>query len=230
MTRLNVNPTRMVMTGLKDRLKTAKRGHKLLKDKQDELMRRFIALAKENRTLREEVEKELQEAFLAFSMASAVMSDPMLENALLSSKQRMGVDVHVENIMSVRIPAFTFVRSGVEEGKEANIYPYGFAQTSVELDVALKKLNGVMDRLLELAKLEKSCQLMAKEIESTRRRVNALEYRTIPDLEETITYIRMKLEEEDRATITRLLKIKDLISQAREEGRHDIEVLLQTNQ
>lgn len=230
MTRLNVNPTRMVMTGLKDRLKTAKRGHKLLKDKQDELMRRFIALAKENRTLREEVEKELQEAFRAFSMASAVMSDPMLENALLSSKQRMGVDVHVENIMSVRIPAFTFVRSGVEEGKEANIYPYGFAQTSVELDVALKKLNGVMDRLLELAKLEKSCQLMAKEIESTRRRVNALEYRTIPDLEETITYIRMKLEEEDRATITRLLKIKDLISQAREEGRHDIEVLLQTNQ
>lgn len=230
MTRLNVNPTRMVMTGLKDRLKTAKRGHKLLKDKQDELMRRFIALAKENRTLREEVEKELQEAFRAFSMASAVMSDPMLENALLSSKQRMGVDVHVENIMSVRIPAFTFVRSGVEEGKEANIYPYGFAQTSVELDVALKKLNGAMDRLLELAKLEKSCQLMAKEIESTRRRVNALEYRTIPDLEETITYIRMKLEEEDRATITRLLKIKDLISQAREEGRHDIEVLLQTNQ
>ncbi|WP_071705335.1 V-type ATP synthase subunit D [Murdochiella vaginalis] len=230
MTRLNVNPTRMVMTGLKDRLKTAKRGHKLLKDKQDELMRRFIALAKENRTLREEVEKELQEAFRAFSMASAVMSDPMLENALLSSKQRMGVDVHVENIMSVRIPAFTFVRSGVEEGKEANIYPYGFAQTSVELDVALKKLNGAMDRLLKLAKLEKSCQLMAKEIESTRRRVNALEYRTIPDLEETITYIRMKLEEEDRATITRLLKIKDLISQAREEGRHDIEVLLQTNQ
>ncbi|MBY0583940.1 V-type ATP synthase subunit D [Murdochiella sp. Marseille-P8839] len=230
MTRLNVNPTRMVMTGLKERLKTAERGHKLLKDKQDELMRRFIALAKENRTLREEVEKELQEAFRAFAMASAVMSDPMLENALLSSKQRMGVDVRVENIMSVRIPAFTFERSGVEEGKEANIYPYGFAQTSVELDVALKKLNDVMDRLLELAKLEKSCQLMAKEIESTRRRVNALEYRTIPDLEETITYIRMKLEEEDRATITRLLKIKDLISQAREEGRQDIEVLLQTNQ
>ncbi|WP_066924544.1 V-type ATP synthase subunit D [Murdochiella massiliensis] len=230
MTRLNVNPTRMVMTGLKERLKTAERGHKLLKDKQDELMRRFIALAKENRTLREEVEKELQEAFRAFSMASAVMSDPMLENALLSSKQRMGVDVRVENIMSVRIPAFSFTRTGVEEGKEANIYPYGFAQTSVELDVALKKLNDVTDRLLELAKLEKSCQLMAKEIESTRRRVNALEYRTIPDLEETITYIRMKLEEEDRATITRLLKIKDLISQAREEGRQDIEVLLQTNQ
>lgn len=230
MTRLNVNPTRMVMTGLKERLKTAQRGHKLLKDKQDELMRRFIALAKENRALREDVEKELQEAFRAFSMASAVMSDPMLESALLSSKQRMGVEVKVENIMSVRIPAFTFQRTGVEEGQEANIYPYGFAQTSVELDVALEKLNAVMDRLLELAKLEKSCQLMAKEIESTRRRVNALEYRTIPDLEETITYIRMKLEEEDRATITRLLKIKDLISQAREEGRQDIEVLLQTNQ
>ena len=113
MTRLNVNPTRMVMTGLKERLKTAQRGHKLLKDKQDELMRRFIALAKENRALREAVEKELQEAFSAFSMASAVMSDPMLENALLSSKQRMGVEVKVENIMSVRIPAFTFQRTGV---------------------------------------------------------------------------------------------------------------------
>lgn len=230
MTRLNVNPTRMVMTDLKGRLTTAKRGHKLLKDKQDELMRRFIALAKENRSLREQVEQELQEAFLAFSMASAVMSDPMLENALLSSKQRIGVEVKVDNVMSVRIPDYTFRRTGREEEEEANVFPYGFAQTSVELDVALQKLNAVMDRLLQLAKLEKSCQLMAKEIESTRRRVNALEYRTIPDLEETITYIRMKLEEEDRATITRLLKIKDLISEARTEGRHDIDVLLQTNQ
>ncbi len=230
MTRLNVSPTRMVMTTLKSRLTTAQRGHKLLKDKQDELMRRFIALAKENRTLRAAVEKELEEAFSAFSMASAVMSDRMLENALLSSKQRMEVDVSVENVMSVRIPNFTFRRSGVDANTDASVFPYGYVQTSAELDVALDKLNKAMDRLLELAKMEKGAQLMANEIESTRRRVNALEYRTIPDLEETISYIRMKLEEEDRATITRLLKIKDLISEAREEGRRDIDVMLQTNQ
>lgn len=227
MTRLNVNPTRMVMTTLKERLKTAERGHKLLKDKQDELMRRFIALAKENRALREAVEKELQEAFDAFSMANAVMSRRMLDQALVSSTQRLGVNVRIDNVMSVRIPTFTFERSGVD--LSADSYPYGYAQTSAELDLALDTLNRVMDRLLELAKIEKSAQLMANEIESTRRRVNALEYRTIPDLRETIQYIRMKLEEEDRATITRLLKIKDLISDAR-EGRHDIEVMLQTNE
>ncbi|MDD7592708.1 MAG: V-type ATP synthase subunit D [Peptoniphilaceae bacterium] len=227
MTRLNVNPTRMVMTTLKERLKTAERGHKLLKDKQDELMRRFIALAKENRALREAVEKELQEAFDAFSMANAVMSRRMLDQALVSSTQRLGVNVRIDNVMSVRIPTFTFERSGVD--LSADSYPYGYAQTSAELDLALDALNRVMDRLLELAKIEKSAQLMANEIESTRRRVNALEYRTIPDLRETIQYIRMKLEEEDRATITRLLKIKDLISDAR-EGRHDIEVMLQTNE
>lgn len=229
MTRLNVNPTRMVMTTLKGRLKTAERGHKLLKDKQDELMRRFIALAKENRALRASVEEELKQAFSAFSMANAVMSQPMLENALLSSKQRLGVNVAVQNVMSVKIPEFTFRREGIGGGN-ASSYPYGLAQTSAELDVALDALNGVMDRLLELAQMEKSAQLMANEIESTRRRVNALEYRTIPDLRETINYIRMKLEEEDRATITRLLKIKDLISEAREGGRNDIQAMLQTNQ
>lgn len=228
MTRLNVNPTRMVMTTLKERLQTAERGHKLLKDKQDELMRRFIALAKENRALREAVERELQQAFDAFSMANAVMSRRMLDQALVSSTQRLGVNVKIDNIMSVRIPTFEFERSGVDLSAES--YPYGYAQTSAELDLALDALNRVMDRLLELAKIEKSAQLMANEIESTRRRVNALEYRTIPDLRETISYIRMKLEEEDRATITRLLKIKDLISDAREEGRHDIEVMLQTHE
>lgn len=215
MTRLNVSPTRMVYTTLKTRLATSRRGYKLLKDKQDELMRRFIALARKNRTLRSEVEEALAASFRSFSMASAVMRPEMLENALSASRQQMGVGVETKNVMSVRIPQFHFERRG-EDGQEASIYPYGFLQTSAELDEALYGLNQVMDKLLELTQVEKSCQLMASEIESTRRRVNALEYRTIPDLEETIAYIRMKLDENDRATITRLLKVKDLISKAQE--------------
>ena len=213
MARLNVNPTRMVMAQLKGRLETARRGHKLLKDKQDELMRQFILLAKENRRMREQVEDALKKSFQSFSMASAVMSPEMLDNALLSTKQRIEVKVKTKNVMSVRIPDFEFQRKGLLEGDEASQYPYGYVQTSAELDVALEELNGVMDLLLELTRIEKSTQLMADEIESTRRRVNALEYRTIPDLEETIRYIRMRLEEEDRSTITRLLKIKEMIAE-----------------
>lgn len=217
MARLNVNPTRMVYANLKARLATSKRGHKLLKDKQDELMRRFIALARENRTLRAEVEEALKRSFQAFSMASAVMSPEMLENAVGSSKQQIEVEVTTTNVMSVRVPDFRFHRSGIDGNGEGSVYSYGFVQTSGELDEALSGLNEVMDRLLELTQIEKSCQLMAEEIESTRRRVNALEYRTIPDLEETIKYIRMKLDENDRATITRLLKVKDIISKDRAE-------------
>lgn len=228
MTRLNVNPTRMVMANLKTRLAVSKRGYSLLKDKQDELMRRFIQLAKENRAMRKEVEEALHRTFASFSMASAVMSPEMLENALRSSRQKLLVGVEVENVMSVRIPRFHFERVGHQEGEEASTTPYGYVQTSPELDLALEELNAVMDRLLELTRIEKSAQLMADEIEATRRRVNALEYRTIPDLEETISYIRMKLDEEDRSTITRLLKIKDLISQAK-EGRDDINARLQTD-
>ena len=213
MARLNVNPTRMVMAQLKGRLETARRGHKLLKDKQDELMRQFILLAKENRRMREQVEDALKKSFQSFSMASAVMSPEMLDNALLSTKQRIEVKVKTKNVMSVRIPDFEFQRKGLLEGDEASQYPYGYVQTSAELDVALEELNGVVDLLLELTRIEKSTQLMADEIESTRRRVNALEYRTIPDLEETIRYIRMRLEEEDRSTITRLLKIKEMIAE-----------------
>lgn len=228
MAKLNVNPTRMVMAQLKARLGVSKRGHQLLKDKQDELMRRFINLARENREKRKEVEQALKKSFASFSMASAVMSPEMLENALLSSKQKLMVDVKIQNVMSVRIPSFSFERQGLKDGEEANVTPYGYVQTSPRLDVALEELNGVMEKLLELTKIEKAAQLMADEIESTRRRVNALEYRTIPDLEETISYIQMKLDEEDRATITRLLKVKDLISQAK-EGRDDIETRLQTS-
>ncbi len=210
MAKLNVNPTRMQLTQLKGRLSTATRGHKLLKDKQDELMRRFIELIRKNKELRIEVEKELQDSFKEFLLASAVMSPEILEEAVAFPKETITVDIKKKNVMSVNIPVMNFIRK--LEDDEGSIYPYGFAQTSSELDDAIAKLYGIMPKLLELAEVEKACQLMADEIEKTRRRVNALEYRTIPDLQETIRFIRMKLDENERGTITRLMKVKDIIN------------------
>jgi len=207
---LNVNPTRMELTRLKARLKTATRGHKLLKDKQDELMRRFIELIKQNKKLRTQVEKELKEAFHEFLLASAVMSPELLEEAVAFPKESISVDIKKKNVMSVHVPVMSFIRK--LEGDEGSIYPYGFATTSSELDDAIRKLYTIMPMLLELAEVEKACQLMADEIEKTRRRVNALEYRTIPELQETIRFIRMKLDENERSTITRLMKVKDMIN------------------
>ncbi len=210
MARLNVNPTRMELSQLKTRLTTATRGHKLLKDKQDELMRRFIELIRKNKALRQEVEEELGASFKEFLLASAVMSPEMMEEAVAISKEKITVDIKKRNVMSVLVPVMTFQRE--YEDDEGSIYPYGFAQTSSDLDDAIAKLYSIMPKLLELAEIEKACQLMADEIEKTRRRVNALEYRIIPDLEETIRFIRMKLDENERATITRLMKVKDIIN------------------
>ncbi len=213
MARLNVTPTRMNLNTLKKRLATSKRGYKLLKDKQDELMRQFLEKIRENKRLREEVEADLKDSSKGFLMASSFMSPEFLEEAVSFPTQKIGVDIKVQNVMSVRIPKMEFkIDKGGNEN--ASMYPYGLAQTSADLDLAIRGLNKVMDKLLTLAELEKSTQLMADEIEGTRRRVNALEYRTIPDLEETIKYIRAKLEENERATISRLMKVKDIISEA----------------
>ena len=201
----------MELSNLKRRLVTAKRGHKLLKDKQDELMRKFIELIKRNKELRVEVEKELSGSFKDFLIASAVMSPQMLEEAVAFPNEKINVDITMKNIMSVYVPIMNFKREMRNED-EGSIYPYGYAQTSSELDDAILKLYNILTKLLELAEVEKSCQLMADEIEKTRRRVNALEYRTIPDLEVTIKYIRMKLDENERSTITRLMKVKDIIN------------------
>lgn len=209
--KLNVNPTRMVLSQLRGTLETSKRGHKLLKDKQDELMRRFIALIRKNKELREEVEATLSDSFKDFLLASAVMSPEFLEESVSFPTDNIGVDIQQENVMSVNIPIMEFKK---DESEEQAKYPYGFAQTSTDLDYAIDGLNEVMDKLLELAQVEKACQLMADEIEKTRRRVNALEYRTIPDLEETIKFIRSKLDENERANITRLMKVKDIIAKA----------------
>ena len=210
MAKLNVNPTRMELSRLKIRLKTAVRGHKLLKDKQDELMRQFIDMIKKNKKLRERVEGMLQNSFKDFLLSRGVMSDEMLENAIAYPKEKIGVEVKKKNIMSVNVPQMTFVKEN--EGNQGMIYPYGYAQTSADLDDAIDGLSSVMDNLLELAEVEKACQLMADEVEKTRRRVNALEDMTIPQLKETIRFIQMKLDENERGSITRLMKVKDMMS------------------
>ena len=210
MAKLNVNPTRMELSRLKIRLKTAVRGHKLLKDKQDELMRQFIDMIKKNKKLRERVEGMLQNSFKDFLLSRGVMSDEMLENAIAYPKEKIGVEVKKKNIMSVNVPQMTFIKEN--EGNQGMIYPYGYAQTSADLDDAIDGLSSVMDNLLELAEVEKACQLMADEVEKTRRRVNALEYMTIPQLKETIIFIQMKLDENERGSITRLMKVKDMMS------------------
>jgi len=206
--RLNVNPTRMELSRLKKRLKVAVRGHKLLKDKQDELMKKFIDLIKKNNELRLKVEEELTKSLKDFMMARAIMGTEALEEAIAMPAETIKLDVTKKNIMSVNVPIMNFVREGSEN---ASIYPYGFFATTGELDAAIKKLYDIMPHLLELAEVEKSCQLMADEIEKTRRRVNALEYVMIPQLKETIKYITMKLDENERGTLTRLMKIKSMM-------------------
>lgn len=214
MARLNVNPTRMELTKLKKRLGTATRGHKLLKDKQDELMRRFIDLIKHNNELRKSVEEELQNSFKDFVMASALMSSEFLEEAIAYPKESISVEVETKNLMSVNVPVMKFKRK--LEDDPGSIYPYGFASTSGELDLAIEKLYTILPELLELAEVEKSCQLMADEIEKTRRTVNALEYMTIPQLNQTIKYIKMKLGENERGALTRLMKVKDMMEKTQQ--------------
>ena len=208
MARLNVNPTRMEMTRLRAGLQVARRGHKLLKDKNDELMKRFLELVRKNRELREKVEDMMMKVHSSFLIARAVMSSDVLDESLMYPKQRVSLDVSTRNIMSVNVPVLKFNTDDVEP---SDIYPYGFATTSGELDGAIATLSGMLPFLLELAEMEKSAQLLAQEIEKTRRRVNALEYVMIPNYEETIKYIRMKLEENERGSLTRLMKVKDMM-------------------
>ena len=205
---MNVNPTRMQMTKLKRQLQTAKRGHKMLKDKRDELMRRFIELVQENKRLREKVEAELELCNAHFVNASAVMNKKALDSAMMSSKQQTGLDITTKNIMSVDVPVFSAVTGSPDK---ADIYPYGFAFTPFELDDAVQSLEELLPDMIRLAEIEKSCELMSAEIERTRRRVNSLEHVMIPRYEATIKYIAMKLEENDRSSRTRLMKVKDML-------------------
>ena len=203
-----INPTRMELTRLKGRLKTAQRGHKLLKDKRDELMKQFMDVVRENRALRRRVEEALMRAHGSFTVASALMSPEMLEQSLMCPKQSVELDMTFENVMSVDVPEYHF-RTKTDDPSQ--IYPYGFAQTSGELDDAVSELSGVFRDMLELARIEKTSQLLAEEIEKTRRRVNALEYVKIPQMQANIKYITMKLDENERANTIRLMKVKDMI-------------------
>ena len=218
MERLNVNPTRMMLTTLKKRLTTSVRGHKLLKDKRDELMKEFLDLARENKELRDKVEERMSGVYAGFGVAQAVMSKEALAEALMYPKQGVSLAVSSKNVMSVDVPVFDFETTSTDPG---NIYPYGFANTSAELDSAIAALSEAFPLLLELAAKEKEAQMLAAELERTRRRVNALEYVKIPQLEATIKYIRMRLDENERSSQTRLMKVKDMVLADAIQEKHD---------
>ena len=198
----------MELTRLKKKLVTAVRGHKLLKDKRDELMRQFLDKARENKALREEVETALVSANQNFMLARAGMPDEMLNTALLAPKQELTISAGTQNVMSVEIPDFDFKTRTPDQN---DMYSYGFAFTTGDLDDAILSLSEVFPKMLKLAEVEKSCQLMAAEIEKTRRRVNALEHVMIPELQTNIKYITMKLDENERSTQIRLMKVKDMM-------------------
>lgn len=208
MAQLNVNPTRMELTRLKKSLATAMRGHKLLKDKRDELMRQFLDIVRENKVLRERVEKQLAAANQYLAVAGSVMQREVVSSALLMPKQSIKLEIGTRNVMSVDIPTFT---TQTRTGSESDIYSYGYAFTSGDLDRALSILSGALPDMLKLAEYEKSAQLLASEIEKTRRRVNALEYVMIPNYQDTIRYITTKLDENERSNLTRLMKVKDMM-------------------
>ncbi len=214
----------MELTRLKKKLATATRGHKLLKDKRDELMKQFMEVVRENRSLRKRVEEGLMRAHGAFTVAAALMSPEMLEQSLLYPKQSVELDMTFQNIMSVDVPQYHFRTSSQDPGE---VYPYGFAQTSGELDDAVDALSRVLSDMLRLAEVEKTSQLLAEEIEKTRRRVNALEYVKIPEMQANIKYITMKLDENERANTIRLMKVKDMILKEaiQEKRERDAEIL-----
>lgn len=204
----HVNPTRMELTNLKRKLVTAIRGHKLLKDKRDELMRQFLEMVQKNRRLRERVEEGIASANKNFVLARAVMQDETLKTAFLAPKQEVYLDVSEKNVMSVEIPRFTYKTRTSDPN---DIYSYGYAFTSGDLDSAVKSLADILPDMLRLAEVEKACQMLAAEIEKTRRRVNALEHVMIPEMKENIKYITMKLDENERSTQVRLMKVKDMM-------------------
>ncbi len=204
---IRVNPTRMELNRLKKRHKVAIRGHKLLKDKLDELMKDFMKLVEENRRLRGEVEAELAGSVQGFMMARAIMSKESVEQAIGFPKVKAEITAGIKNLMSIEVPVFSLKETDIKGG----IYPYGFAQTSGELDQAIRKLSDSLKSLIKLAEVEKTVELLAGEIEKTRRRVNALEYVLIPQLAEKIKFITMKLDENERGNLTRLMKIKEMV-------------------
>ncbi len=208
MAEIRVNPTRMELKKLKTRYDTARRGHKLLKDKRDELMRQFLSVVREDKELRESVEKRLSASYGSFSAANAVSSPKMLTEALILPKKEGKLEVGYKNMMSVTVPTFSMTLLS-DGGSDS--YNYGLAFTSGGLDDSLRELNSLLSDIIKLAELEKTAQLLAEEIERTRRRVNALEHIMMPRYLEAIKRIKMKLDENERGNTTRLMKVKDMM-------------------
>ena len=208
MAKMNVNPTRMELRRLKTRLKTATRGHKLLKDKSDEMIRQFMVYVRENKRLREELEAELSIALKGFTLARAVSSNAVIEEAVMMPATKAEISLSSDNVMSVEVPSISVVE---HEGQDK--YPYSFDTVTSELDASIGTLSTLLVKLVKLAEVEKTCNMLADEIEKNRRRVNALEYVMIPQIEETIKYINMKLDENERASTIRLMKVKSMIEQ-----------------
>ena len=208
MAKMNVNPTRMELRRLKTRLKTATRGHKLLKDKSDEMIRQFMVYVRENKRLREEIEAELSSALKGFTLARAVSSNAVIEEAVMMPATKAEMSLSSDNVMSVEVPSISVVE---HEGQDK--YPYSFDTVTSELDASIGTLSTLLVKLVKLAEVEKTCNMLADEIEKNRRRVNALEYVMIPQIEETIKYINMKLDENERASTIRLMKVKSMIEQ-----------------
>ena len=213
---LNVSPTRMELTKIKKRLVTAVKGHKLLKDKRDELMRQFLELIRETKELRRRVEENMMEVNRSFALASSVMQREALVSALMMPKQSVTLDIASKSVMGVDVPVFSVKQKS--QNKE-DALSYGYAFTSGDLDTAILTLSDVLPDLLKLAQREKTAQVLAAEIEKTRRRVNALEYIMIPNYQDTIRYITMKLDENERSNLTRLMKVKDMMVEKQMEAR-----------
>ncbi len=208
MARLNVNPTRMELKRLKGRLKTAVRGHKLLKDKSDEMIRIFSVRLRENKKLREKVEEEVAVVFKSFALVSGTTTDAVLNLAFSMPSTKIDVETGYTSIMGVEAPK---LKVTTQKGKYD--YPYSFTAITSEADYGIKKVNELIEKLLSLAEIEKSNRMLAAEIEKNKRRVNALEYIMIPQLKETIKYIAIKLDENERSNIARMMKVKSLITQ-----------------
>lgn len=205
---LNVNLTRIESINMKKSLKTAQKGHKLLKDKLDELIKKLLELVQENQVLRKKTDKMLENAYQNFMLAKAVIGEEYIEEALIIPKKSVSLEIGETSVMSVKIPKFGFDRNN-EEVEDKVLY--GFAYTTSELDKAIESFSEVSESLLELAQNEKAIELISAEIEKTRRRVNAIENVTIPNYIDTIKYIQLKLAEDERASTSRLMKIKEML-------------------
>lgn len=215
MAEIRVNPTRMELKKLKTKLITARRGHKLLKDKRDELMRQFLEIVKEAKDLRASLCDQFADVGQGLAEAAAETDDRMLTEALMLPTAGGTLTVGEKNVMSVPVPTYTYEVTAKTTGPA-----YGFAFTSGEMDRAVEAVSAAAVELVHLAELEKTATLLGAEIERTRRRVNALEYIMIPQYERAIKSIAMKLDENERGNQSRLMKVKDMMVQAQLAGKH----------